>query len=188
MNASLDAANVATDIDKPADSTTAEAELSIVHLTSPMTFMKGGSILVTCDKMVKIELSPEFHTLVSATFPTTIAAPGKFTISPTGCLGPEFARLWNNLPMELKDHILGFNLVTENPCTSHIQFFGHPDKHKMVLRHFAMGPDIAPLAQRLFYEQNNFVIYCGFRHPRTSAKDGPAPPRSPRHLVDRTQR
>jgi hypothetical protein len=157
MNTSLNAVNVATDIDKPADSKTAEADVSVVHLTSQTTFKEGDSILVTCDKMVKIELSSEFHTLVSATFPTTIAAPGKFTISPTGCLGAEFARLWNNLPMELKDHILGFNLVTENPYKSHIQFYGHPDKHKMVLRHFAMGADIAPLAQRIFYEHNNFV-------------------------------
>jgi hypothetical protein len=166
MNTSLNAANVATDVDKPADSTTAEADVSVVHLTSPMTFKEGGSILVTCDKMVKIESSPMFHTLVSATAPTPIAAPGEFTISPAGCLGPEFARLWNNLPVELRDHILSFNLITEKPYELHTQHYDYDDEHKFVLRHFAMGPEIAPLAQRLFYQQNNFVLYHCRRYQR----------------------
>jgi hypothetical protein len=163
MDRSLGAANVATVINRSVDSTTAEANVSVVHLLSPMTFEKGGSILVTCDRMVKIELSRKFHTFVSATNPTTITAPGKFTISPAGCLGPDFARLWNNLPKELKCHILSFNLVIEEPDTSHLQF---RDEYQLVLRHLAMGPEIAPLAQRLFYQQNNFALYHCHRYPR----------------------
>jgi hypothetical protein len=164
MDRSLGATNVATDIDKLAESMIAEADFSVVHLTSPMTLKENRSVLVTCDTMVKIELTPASHTFISASIPTTITAPKEFTISPTACLGPNFARLWRKLPVELRENILRFNLVFEEPYAKGKSWW-HPrrqGKHReeLLMQYLAMGPEISLPARRVFYEKNRFLLKC----------------------------
>jgi hypothetical protein len=189
MATPLDAADAANVTAEPDSNTVAEP--SVTHLTTIMTVEKGNTILVTCDSQIELELSPGVCTVVSAVTPITIRAQNKITLSPAAPLGQTFGRLWKMLPTELKYEILRYNLVTESPYGRWRSLSAYQEKRwedsrmfraretkdrvdeaerheKPQVKYFAMGPEIAPLARRVFYENNNFSIGRMFRDNMSS--------------------
>jgi hypothetical protein len=184
MATPLNANDAASVIAEPDSNTVAEP--SVTHLTTIMTVEKGNTILVTCDSQIELELSPGVFTVISAATPITITAQNKITLSPATPLGQTFGQLWKMLPTELKYEILRYNLVIEGPYGRWRSWSALEEKRwkdaklfpskdakdradeekrheKSQMKYFAMGPEIAPLARRVFYENNNFSIGAMFR-------------------------
>jgi len=83
---------------------------------------------------------------------------------PLGDLGADFVRGWNSLPEELKLHVLSFNLVDAEYIWYDVNLRSRSRRFAPKLglhKHLAMGPEIARLAQEVFYRQNEFCIKVG---------------------------
>ena len=89
------------------------------------------------------------------------------SISLSGNLGEDYARGWRNLPPELKLNVFGritnLRISTSVDIRRRGGTIGH---HKPIpyngidelLPYLAMGPEIAPFALRIFYEQNTYRL------------------------------
>ena len=140
---------------------TPKPQRDVIDLKSPMTFAPRSNIIVTCSSTIKLELPEHYRVFITANTPTMLSSPTAMTLLPLGSLGADFLLGWNSLPKELKLHVLSFNLVDNEYIWLTIireirsqRFTLGPD----LRRHLAMGPEIAQLAQEVFYQQNEFCI------------------------------
>jgi hypothetical protein len=144
---------------------TIEEELSVIHLTTPMTLAPNTKIIVTCSSDIKFALEqyPELSTCVSAIFPTTITTTSRTAIEPSGALGEEFVRRWRALPQELRLRVLHFNLLSDKgvvDCLPPSRVGQKRYENQLTLFKFlSMGPDIASLALEAYYKANKFLIF-----------------------------
>ena len=70
---------------------------------------------------------------------------------------PAFARGWKKLPNELKTHILGFNLIHNEPITSH-SFWWHLDR---VNQYLDTTQEYETISREVFHKRNKFKIFIG---------------------------
>ncbi|KAL5113266.1 hypothetical protein ACEQ8H_008858 [Pleosporales sp. CAS-2024a] len=139
-----------------------DVDLTVIHLTTPMTLPAHHKIVVTCLSDIKLSLvssapHQQQHTYLAARHPTTILTTAPTLLAPSARLGPAFARAWRRLPPELRLRVLAFSMR----CTSTTRPWLHPRSRadRAPLRaHLAMGPDIAPWAAHAYYTANRFLV------------------------------
>lgn len=86
--------------------------------------------------------------------PPLVSAPYKFDLIPRFDLGEDFARGWDKLPAEIKVHILSFNLVSDENITEK----QHKKMLPTLLHHLRCTPEIAGLAEEIYYGMNAFEL------------------------------
>ncbi|KAF2634733.1 hypothetical protein P280DRAFT_523831 [Massarina eburnea CBS 473.64] len=75
----------------------------------------------------------------------------------TPALTSAFANGWNNLPVELKLHVLSFDLVLDKPIDS-VTLEDNPKLRENLFNYLRMGPEIATLARIQFYYMNEWEV------------------------------
>jgi hypothetical protein len=144
---------------KRSSDTDTKEEPTVIQLTSSVTIAAGTALYVICNLPIEIESRDIHRFTISAASPTLITAPAAmaFTLLPSGCLGPDFARGWQKLSDELKVNILRFNLIID----SYVEYGDtatFTEAHCLLYKHLAMGPEIASLSREIFYKENIFRL------------------------------
>jgi hypothetical protein len=144
-----------------AEGASTDNELTVVHLTTPMTLAAGTIMRVTCSSDIELVPQvaslgqPEPYYLLSAATPITVTTATETIMSPSANLGHSFALGWAKLPTELKLHVLKTSLVADQ----NIGFYSSwVNRQGLFFQHLAMGGEIAALAQELFYSENTFEL------------------------------
>jgi hypothetical protein len=135
-----------------------EMQMPIVHLTTPMTLETGTKINVSCSSAIRLELNTGCDVTIVATTPVTLTASQKATLSPTAALGADFADGWNQLPEEIRIHILKFNLTPDRGSIRSEKSTKQFTLDGQLFAHLAMGSEIARLSSHTFYSLNTFQI------------------------------
>jgi hypothetical protein len=126
-------------------------EVTEVHW--PMVIPAHADFAVTSSQPLKIA-SP--HSLqIHALTPVHIRSEVELKIMPAGPLTSGFARGWRKLPNELKLDVLRHNLVF--PTSIWPANINAVVKREL-LPYLIMTPDIAEVAQAVFYRENQFIM------------------------------
>lgn len=126
-----------------------------LYLYHSITIDPGRSLVITCKDPIPLENGMTIHPRL----PLKLEAPQhkQLTLRPDFRLTPEFARGWNNLPVELKTRILERNL-SNLLGTSRKHGLRQGDEKTILFRYLRMTPEIAHLSREIYYKNNTFMV------------------------------